>query len=61
LWPKEANLILSQGLISFSPSRLVPFYLKTYHLIPQRGKKRLKTIEEKRRREIGGESEEEKM
>jgi len=40
-------------LISFSPSCLVTFYLKIDHFIPQRGKKRLETIEEKRRREIG--------
>jgi len=56
---KEANLILSQGLIT-SPSRLLTIYLKTGHFIPQRGKKRLETIE-KKRREIGGESEEERM
>jgi len=44
-------------LITFSPSRLATIYLKTKHFIPQRGKKRLETIENKRR-EIEGESEE---
>jgi len=41
-------------LITFSPSRLATIYLKIDHFIPQRGKKRLETIE-KRRREIEGE------
>jgi len=40
-----------------SPSRLLTIYLKTDHFIPQRGKKRLETIE-KKEGEIEGESEE---
>jgi len=45
-------------LITFSPSRLATIYLKIDHFIPQRGKKRLETIEKKKKRNRGRESEE---